>query len=169
MTKERYITKAHAHINLYNTLIVAAEECKKVINEFNGKVLNIRLTKAMQANCTNSNISFGIDDNKKIAIKNFHQRGYRLAGGSTDYVNWYDLLFHVSLDDNGRIVAVDTMPLLDKSIAQVQVALDSFQRGIDEYDNHAKALKDLRKAVEDYQGKWPSTISARVEILNPRS
>ena len=168
MTKERYITKANAHINLYNTLIVAAEECKKVINEFNGKVLNIRLTKAMQANCTNSNISFGIDDDKRVAIKNFQQRDYRLADGSTAYVNWCDLLFRVAIDCSGRIVAADTIPLLDKSIAQVQAALDSFQQGVNEYDNHAKALKNLRKTVEEYQGKWPSTITAIVEILDPR-
>lgn len=168
MTRQRYMAKANAHINIYNTLLIAAEECKEVIHKFNGKVYNVRLAKEMKANCKNSNINFSIEDNKKLAIKNFYERDYKLADGSTAYVNWCELLFEVALDDNNRISSSETIPLLEKSMAQVQVALKSFQDGIDEYDNHAQALIDLRKAVEEYQGKWPSSITATVEIIDPR-
>lgn len=168
MNKDQFIRRQETQIAMNFRLLEASKACHAVIPKFDGKVFNIRLTKALDEYNSLEGIVYSILNNK-ISVHSFISRSYpdypnNIGEYSThSYITTDQVLFKVILKDN-RVDAKATMKIVRKAEADLADKIKELRFCIDNYDQHAKESKDLKQRIIEYKKRWPAEIQDYITI-----
>lgn len=153
--KQRFTDKANNQINLYRQLLEARKIALGIIKNFDGKVLNNRLTKAVESKLKEFNkslyASLDISYDRELGnnVGKLKIRiGHYLGSWAWDETSLYILLSPVS--DSNRVIWEETEKDERNQDKVVTDCIADWSDAVSEYDNAIKAAEEVSKMLEEY-------------------
>lgn len=133
--KNRFIANCERQIEVYTSLKDALEKAIPVIEKFNGKVLNRRLTKAISESL-NGNIWLSLENEKVVFNRNHYYGG-----------NIYDKVSVLLTTDNDfRIISSNCR----EKIQVLEDAIENNKCLIESYDSALESTMKLQNQLKEY-------------------
>lgn len=153
--KQRFTDKANNQINLYRQLLEGRKIALGIIKTFDGKVLNNRLTKAVEQKLkefdknlyASLDISYDRDLGNNVGKLKIRISHY-LGSWVWDETSLYILLSPVS--DSNRVIWEETEKDEQNQDKVVTDCIADWSNAINEYDDAIKAAEKVSKMLEEY-------------------
>lgn len=163
MKKERFIAQMNQQIMVYNHLLQGLEVCKGIAHKFNGKVLNIRLVKAMKDSHNHFGLSYSL--NGCISISDYQNRWYSMPGDEHGgYIDNYTITVKPVTNEANRIDASQTIENANTQIAYLKNQIAVCKDDILRFDEEAKAWAELEKHVDEYKAKYSYRLRGNISM-----
>ena len=150
-------------VKVYNHLLQGLEVCKGIVHKFNGKVLNIRLVKAMKDNNNHYGLSYSL--NGSISISDFQDRWYSMPGDQHGgYIDYYTITVTPVTNDSNRIDASKTIENANNQTDYLKNKIAECKADIIRFDEEAEAWAELKKQVEAYNAKYSYRLRGHIDM-----
>lgn len=162
-TKERFTVQMNQQIKVYNHLLQGVEVCKETVAKFDGKVLNIRLIKAMKEKANPHSLSFSL--NGSISISDYQERWYSMPGDQNGaYIDYYTITVQPITNDANRIDASKTIENANKQTDYLKKNIAQCKADIILFDDEADAWNELKKQVDAYNAKYSYRLRGTIDM-----
>lgn len=158
--KQKFIEISDEQIGIYYELETGIEIVKEFVKKFDGKVLNNRLTKAVEKELPNASrflaISLEYVQNYSAGKNDAYLTLIRCYSGNKDCRTKIKILF----DNDGRILA-------DKTLAEfedvIPTKIANYEKAKEDYDIALEEARILDKKIEEFVKKYHHSLR---EYLN---
>lgn len=156
-------------IKVYQDLISILKELNEVINTFDGKVINIRLTKyikeKLNVDCAIISNYRGIKSLKIISKENRSITIHDVNGNSsTAYVEYNTIEICLQREENNRLEAKFVLQRLQDEINIIEEKIFSLNKTIINFDNMLKEYQEIKKRIEDFNNRYDYSIRERERL-----
>lgn len=156
--KQVFIQRTNQQIKVYQTILKGLLTCKPIITQFSGKVLNKRLSTALNNALPDPCLSVWLDD-KDIIYHDKENRSYQaLDKSGWYYVSIDRFSFKIDVDRENRINEFETITNLTEAIRLAELYINQGQKDLKLYDEHEKAYNELMQNIENYKQKYTGTL-----------
>lgn len=162
-SKERFTAQVNQQIKVYNHLLQGLAVCREIVARFNGKVLNIRLIKAMQEVENPHRLTFSLDGS--ISIHDYQNRWYSMPGDQHGgYIDYYTITVPPVTNEANRIDASKTIENADRQTDYLKTKIADCKADITRFDEEAEAWEELKKQVDAYNAKFSYRLRGRIDM-----
>lgn len=151
--KERFIVKKENQIKRNELYIANMEKFKNVIASFDGKVLNIKLKRALQEVLTSQELFL-------------HVSGYSCGMGYM-YGDFDACSFHINVNSDGRIQSAITIVSIVNRIEKLLVENEIAQDSIANFDAYVEKSRIMEQQIVEYRKSVPSGMQFPLTFNKP--
>lgn len=162
-SKERFTAQMNQQIKVYNHLLKGLEICKETLAKFDGKVLNIRLIKAMKEKTNPHRLYFSL--NGSISIADCHERWYSMPGDQNGgYIDYYTITVKPETNEKNRINASATIENAEKQAAYLKKQIAECKADIIRFDQEKEAWRELEKLIDAYNAEYSYRLRGTISM-----
>lgn len=177
--KVKFIERTKQQIKVVNLLLNRLEILKDTLLDFDNKVLNIRFKKALgtateQLEHTSFSLSqifydsYHKHNNAKIRIGFYgDERCVYIENRFSGYLPEYNWEFTVLVDVDKRILATETIDLLNKDISHFEKRIVTMQDCIDNYDKYMEKSIEIERLINEYKESVPYMVQLNTSVGRP--
>ncbi len=159
--KANFTAGTNQQIKVYKHLLEGVKVCRKAVAQFDGKVPNVRLIRAMTEQANPHRLSYSL--NGSISISDYQNRSYPMTS-HTGYVDSSTISVKVVTTDTNRMDGPATIAEADKVAEYLKAQIAQAKKDLLLYDEEAKAWADLEKHVQQYKDTYSPRLRGDIYL-----
>lgn len=134
-----------------------------IIGQYNGKVVNVKLTKSAKEVCKDVYISLS-DNNISLSVGSLTKM-YKSIDGTSNNVDKYNYTFPISTDENKRLDSTKTIEIINEEIEYLTSEITAILNDISfNYDKEVEEYNKLKQAVKKYEETFSHRLRRSIRI-----
>lgn len=161
--KQEFTAKYKQQEKVYQIFVTAMKAIIPVINQYDGKVINVRLVKSAKEVVKDVYISLS-DDKINLSV-DAHTKMYKSVSGTYSNIDVYHYEFTISKDENNRLDSANTIVSINSEIEYLISEITAILNDISfYYDKEIEAYAELKKAIQEYKDAYTSRLQRHITI-----
>lgn len=158
--KANFTAGTNQQIKVYKNLLDGVKVCRKVVAQFDGKVPNVRLVRAMKEQPNPHGLSYSL--NGSISISDYQNRSYPMTT-YTGYVDCSTIAVKIVTTGN-RIDGPATIAEADKQAEYLKAQIAQAEKDLRLFDEEAQAWAKLEKQIAEYNAKYSYRLRGDIQL-----
>lgn len=156
--KDRVIARNKQQNKVYELIIKAYETMIPIIEKFDNKQCNVKITRAIceeisdsfyLSKVSNNRVEFGFNGNERLITLNEKFIGY--VDNTSDR-------FDIVTNENNKVIASETIKVINRNIGYIKTWIEKYDYMINNYDKIIEASEKFEKAFNEYIEVVPTEL-----------